>query len=311
MIGKKTLFFGALTVIIVVMGYLISRVVMSPSKVIQNFTSVGSNLIYDNSNIWAIDYASAKMVEFDVGGTKITELPTGYMPQSAIAFGAYAWVCNYGDGTVSEILETNGTSTTSLTGKGPSCCAFDGTNIWVTNYLDGTCTVINQTGGAVKTVNVGNSPSCCLFDGSNMWITLQSTGQVVMVDIGDFSIKNIFTVGTQPIRMTYTSHYVFVLNSDSTISKVNSQGVQATLTLNTPVCTDIVSDKSNLWVCQAGGTIVCYDITGKLISNFASGLIPNSIMLMGDNIAILDNKTTNMLRIFTKTTGTVLASINL
>ena len=295
-----------------IFGYLIYRIRPQASSTIQyQFTSVGSNLIICNSNIWAL---TDRLTEVDISGKPIRTLAAGAKPVSALSMGAYIWVCNYDNAVISEILVTNGVTKTYKTGRGPNCCAFDGLNIWVTNYYDGTCSIIAQSSGkTVTTVKAGDFPSCCLFDGKNMWVTLQYTGEVLVFDIASFSVKNKFKVGSQPLRMSSFNNFLYVLNSDSTITKVNfTGGVRGKIYLTTDAYTDIVADGTSIWASSTSGNIVCYDInTGASVSGFASGIIPTSLMIINKNIVALDSKTGNQIGIYTKPNGLVINTTQL
>lgn len=276
-----------------------------------NFISVGSNIVICNSNIWTL---SNKLTEVDITGKIITTLYAGKSPVSAISLGAYIWVCNYNDGSISEILVTNNVTQTYKTGRGPSCCAFDGSYIWVTNYYDGTCTVIDQsTGQTITTVQAGGFPSCCLFDGTYMWVTLQYTGEVLVFDITKFEIKNKFKVGKQPLRMTFFNNFLYVLNSDSTVTKLNfNGGVKGTIYMVEDVYTDIGSEGTAIWACATSGNIVCYDVnTGKEISGFATGINTTSLLLVNKNIVALDSKVANSVVICTKPEGKIINTTRL
>ena len=310
MLSKKTIFFIVINLIMALLMYAIYRIKFSPTGIKEDFISVGSNLITDNNNIWVVNTNDSQLVEVDYNGKKIKQFTTGFQPKSAISFGAYIWVANYGDSTISEILVTDGTSNSIPTGKGPWCCAYDGNNIWVTSY-DGYCVVFNSTTNQVaKKFYIGAFPKCCLFDGSNIWITLEYTGNVLLIDIGDFSIKDTFKVGDNPTRMTFSNDYLYVLNSNS-ISKLNSQGVQATFNLPSDDYTDIVSDSNYIWIASSSGNIACYNIKdGAFVSGMNTGTNANSILLLTDSIVALDN-TNNILTLFKKSDNSLISTLNL
>ena len=292
MLSKRTIYFIVINIILAIGMYLIYKIKFDTSSgTKQNFTSVGSKLVLANNNIWVVDSENSQLVEFDFKGNKITQLQTGYNPSSAISFGAYIWETNYSDDNISEVLLTNGALQNVGLGSlsGPTCCAYDGTNIWVVSF-SGYCTVFNPTTTTiVKSMYIGRENlTCCLFDGTNVWITLGNSGYVLLMDIGDFSTTNKFKVGDAPIRMSFSNDYLYVLNSDS-VSKVDQQGVQATIQLHGDSYTDIVCDDSSIWISASSGNISCYDIkTNNFTSGFSAGNNANYILLLQDSIVVAD-----------------------
>ena len=114
-------------------------------------------------------------------------------------------------------------------------------------------------------------------------------------------IQDTFTVGTQPIRMICGNDSIYVLNSDSTINIVTTQGVQDKITLSQDNYTDLTLDSTYIWVCASSGNVLAYplDQNPQNISGFPSGIICNSILSIGNTIVVVDNNN-NVLNIFSK-----------
>ncbi len=162
-------------------------------------------------------------------------LGAGHAPRGVAieSRGLYAYVANYANDTVDEILIGSGTVTDTFSvGTGPWGVAaiYDTTDttmrVYVSNYDAGTVSVISSSG--VDTINsVGSGPLGVALtpDGNTLYVANYYDDQVVAIDTSDQSIDSTINVGNGPwgLAMADDGGYVFVTNSlDDTVSVIDT-----------------------------------------------------------------------------------------
>ncbi len=198
----------------------------SDNMLIRTVTGVTSphSLIYDGTNIWASNYATAgKLIKVNGStGVILGSFTVGVSPQDLAFDGTFVWVVNSGSNSVSQVLATTGAVTTySL----PSCSApqgitFDGANLWVSCSGSGTVEEIDTAGNLLKTVTVGTTPTGLTFDGTNIWVANQGSNSVTRINAATLAMKTV-AVGTSPTAAVFDTKWVWVTNSGSnTVSKI-------------------------------------------------------------------------------------------
>lgn len=180
---------------------------------------------------------------FDAVSQIGTDLGAGRTPRGVAieSRGTYAYVANYGNNTVDEIVVSSGAVTqTYAVGAGPWGVAafYDSvaatSRVYVSNHDEDSLSVISNSGVATI-ASVGDGPLGVALtpDGSQLYVANLNDNQVVVIDTSDESIDATINVGVGPwgVAMADDGAYVFVTNSlDDTVSVIatSSQSVSGT-----------------------------------------------------------------------------------
>lgn len=129
------------------------------------------DMLYVDGYIWALDYDNGRVYKIDSSGTTVGTITVGTHPIDMEYDGAFIWVANYSDHTLTRInVKTSGTSTVNLTattGVGP--LAFDGYRLW---FIDGTqlysYSIRDGSIGTPITLST-NQYTDLIYDGSYLW----------------------------------------------------------------------------------------------------------------------------------------------
>ena len=160
--------------------------------------------------------------------------------------GQYAYITNWGSGTVTVIeTATNTVADTITVGARPEglVIAPDGKHVYVNDNGDGSVSVIDTaTNAVVDTWAVGHSPYGIAItpeDGKFLYVVNNTTpGTVSVIDTASGALADTITVGNQPadVAITPDGNFAYVANSsDGTVSVIDtaSHDVVQTITVST------------------------------------------------------------------------------
>jgi YVTN family beta-propeller protein len=146
--------------------------------------------------------------------------------------GAYVYVTNNNDNTVSVISTTNNTVTATVAvGNGPEGVAVtpNGEYVYVTNNYHGTVSVISTTNNTVTaTITVGNGPGGIAItpNGAYAYITNNNDNTVSVISTTNNTVTATITVGNGPggIAITPNGAYAYITNhySGNSVSVINT-----------------------------------------------------------------------------------------
>ncbi len=105
---------------------------------------------------------------------------TGPTPTSVALDGSHVWVQNWGNGTVTELNETDSSVVRSIGSpvsnpygiETSASISSDGTHVWAANYWNNTVSELDASdGSAIQTIGVGNCPTSTAVDSSGgAWV---------------------------------------------------------------------------------------------------------------------------------------------
>ena len=220
--------------------------------------------------------------------------------------GNYAYVTNYGSGTVSVIdISTNTVTTTVTVGTNPVGVAItpDGNYAYVTNNGSGTVSVIDTSLNTISTtVTVGSYPYAVAItpDSSYVYIANSGSGTVSVIEISSNTVTTTVTVGTDPyaVAITPDGNYAYVTNnSPGTVSviEISTNTVTTTVTVGTnPVGVTITPDGNYAYVTNNGTTTVSVIQINSVVNSWhgIKGIIPLNRIYNQDLTAQTNDTTT-------------------
>ena len=220
--------------------------------------------------------------------------------------GNYAYVINYGSGTVSVIEISSNTVTTTVTvGTEPYGIAItpDGNYAYVANSGSGTVSVIEISSNTVTTtVTVGTDPRGIAItpDGNYAYVANNGSGTVSVIEISSNTVTTTVTVGTDPRRIAITpdGNYAYVANASSdtvSVIEISSNTVTTTVTVGTdPLGIAITPDGNYAYVANYGsGTVSVVQINSVVNSwHGIKGIIPLNRIYNQDLTAQTNDTTT-------------------
>ncbi len=180
----------------------------------------------------------------------------------------FAYISNYGDGTVS-VINTSTNASTALIKVGSQpygvSVSADGTRVYVVNQGSNSVSVINtQTNAVLATIPVGNKPAGLTIDQDRgeLYVTNENDGTVSVINIATNTKVQDIPVGPNPtgIIVNRDGSEIFVANSGSnTISEINgfSTLVDKTITVGkAPGGLALSPDGSTLYIANTGDNTV-------------------------------------------------------
>ena len=221
--------------------------------------------------------------------------------------GNYAYVTNYGSGTVSVIdISTNTVTTTVTVGTNPVGVAItpDGNYAYVTNNGSGTVSVIDTSLNTISTtVTVGSYPYAVAItpDSSYVYIANSGSGTVSVIEISSNTVTTTVTVETTPhgVAITPDGNYAYVVNYGSgtvSVIEISSNTVTATVTVGTdPYAVAITPDGNYAYVTNnSPGTVSVIEIsTNTVTTTVTVGTNPVGVTITPDgNYAYVTNNGT-------------------
>jgi YVTN family beta-propeller protein len=161
-------------------------------------------------------------------------VPVGTGPYGGIAVspdGEFAYVSNYGDGTVSVIKTIDDTVMDTITvGTRPFGVSMtpDGAYVYVSNYGSNSVSIIRTSDNTVvESIAVGQGPFGISMtpDGAFAYVNDYAAGKVSVISTSDNAVTDTVTVGSGPFGVSATPDgaYVFVSNFGSdTVSVIQT-----------------------------------------------------------------------------------------
>jgi len=226
-----------------------------------------------------------------------TIILAGLLLSCTAAAAPFAYITNYGNGTVSVIdTATNLVTIDVSVGSQPFGVAVtpDGTKVYVTNYGANTVSVIKTADNSVTTpATVGSKPVGVAVspDGSKAYVVNSGGKSVSVINTADNSVAATVTVGTLPIGIAVSpdGSNVYVANEGTkSVSVINTSdnSVAATVTVGIPAYGVSVSpDGSKLYVTSFGGKSVSVINTtdNSIAANVTVANSPEGIVVSPDN----------------------------
>ena len=246
----------------------------------------------------------------------ITALPTFY---------PYAYINNFGDGTVSVINTTNNTVVATVAvGGHPAGAAVNATatRAYIANEGSNNVAVINTaTFVVIAAIPVGSHPYGIVVspDGSTVYVGNSSSNTVSVIDAATNTLTGTIGTGdgTQGLAVSPDGHWVYVTNSAGIlVIDATSNTVTATIPIDVmgvdPVGITISPDGSQLYVANTGGSSVTVisTATNSITNTIAVGKFPWGIAV-SPNGAILytANQQSSTVSAINVATGTVVATV--
>ena len=184
----------------------------------------------------------------------------GTAPFSIAFDGAYLWVCNSTDSTVTKVRASTGVVAGTYPSGGAGCqgLCYDWVNgcIWVVNSGVSSVTKLSAaTGNIIGTYTTGANPQGVCFDGTNIWTANYGTNTVTQLTAATGAFVRTVTVGNNPRAVCFDGSFVWASNyTDGTVSKINAStgAVPNTLTVGVNPWA-VVFDGTYVWVANFSG----------------------------------------------------------
>jgi streptogramin lyase len=213
-----------------------------------------SNVIYDGTNLWAVNFASSKVFKINpiTGVVDGNPLTVGNAPEFVLNVGDFLFVAATGDATVTKIdIKSNSVvGTVTLGGGNISYLTYDGTKIWATSYSAGKVYSFDPTTLAVSPTSL--------------------------------------TVGAGPVKNIVVGDFLFVAaTGDATVTKINtkSNSVVGTVTLDGSNISNLIYEQGAIWATSYNaGKVYSFDPTTLSVSSTALtvGSNPFTMRAVGD-----------------------------
>jgi len=213
-----------------------------------------SNVIYDGTNLWAVNFASSKVFKINpiTGVVDGNPLTVGNAPEFVLNVGDFLFVAATGDATVTKINTKSNSvvGTVTLGGGNISYLTYDGTKIWATSYSAGKVYSFDPTTLAVSPTSL--------------------------------------TVGAGPVKNIVVGDFLFVAaTGDATVTKINtkSNSVVGTVTLDGGNISNLIYEQGAIWATSYNaGKVYSFDPTTLSVSSTALtvGSNPFTLRAVGD-----------------------------
>jgi YVTN family beta-propeller protein len=246
----------------------------------------------------------------------VTGAPTalGTNP-SYVAFdpnGPYAYVTNYGSGTVNVISTvSNAVVKTINVGTNPNGVAFNpnGTVAYVTNYGSGTVNVISVgSNSVINTITVGTNPASVVFNpmGTLAYVTNYGSNSVNVISVASNTVVNTISVGNNPYGIIFNPQGTLLYVTGYSSGTVNVISVATNSIVNTiivgshPYYSAINPQGTLMYVTNYGsGTVnIINTATDKIVNTITVGTNPKYVAFNpAGTIAYVANYGSNTLSI--------------
>ena len=168
------------------------------------------------------------------------------------------WTANSA-GSISRVrLSDNNVATFTSGFSQPVGITYDGAFLWVTNQGNDTLTKVNPANGAVaQTVGVGNSPSHPVFDGNNIWVPNFGSDSVTVVRASDGTVLGTFTGNglAGPRAAAFDGERILITNTEGGVSLWKATDLTPLGTVSVGTGTSpygACSDGLNFWISLEG-----------------------------------------------------------
>jgi hypothetical protein len=312
MISKKV-FFWSIYIIIILGFFMIIKTKLFPAIYKESFVNSSCAIFLDGTYIWLADYQQY-VQQFDMSGKLINKFPAGYMPSSLIVNAGYI-ACTQVNG-LSVIKISSAYANVVRVGTLPIACTYDGSNMWIANRNSDNFSVVDTVMWKNNvTNNIGYGPVSTAFDGTYIWFALPNEGKVAVVNRSNYNVSKMPVGNAQNVPMKVcadpSQKFVLVLNSSSTIQKVNIYGVQDTIDIPEGVYGGIASDGKIIYVGDSSGMLRFFDInTGKVtIGPIAFGESISDIAVDSTYVYVFSNSS-GIFKSYNKNTGDLALTFN-
>ena len=262
----------------------------SPVSVTRNITMGGSNisnLLYDGTYVWVVEWSSHKVERINPSTGAIVGSPisVGTNPGAAVMVNGHLFVGN-GSNTVTDIDMSTAsvTRTIALTGTNISQLVYDGTSIWALSWSSSKAERFNPTTGALvgSPVSVATNPSMGTIVNGHLFVTGTSGGTVTDIDISTGTVTRTITLtGTNLASSMFdgTNLWVTVFNN-AKVARINpTTGAILGYTNVGSYPTNVILANGSVWVGATGS-----DVVTQIDS---AGTVLRTISLGGSNISNL------------------------
>ena len=262
----------------------------SPVSVTRNITMGGSNisnLLYDGTYVWVVEWSSNKVERINPSTGAIVGSPisVGSNPGAAVIVNGHLFVGS-GSNTVTDIDISTATvtRTITLTGSNISDLVYDGTSIWAISWSSSKAERFNPSTGALvgSPVTVATNPSRGIIVNGHLFVTGTAGSNVTDIDISTGTIARTITLTGSNLASSMfdgTNLWVTVFN-DAKVARINpTTGAVLGYTSVGTRPTNVILANGSIWVGATGS-----DAVTQINS---AGTVLRTINLGGSNISNL------------------------
>ena len=262
----------------------------SPVSVTRNITMGGSNisnLLYDGTYVWVVEWSSNKVERINPSTGAIVGSPisVGANPGAAVMVNGHLFVGS-GSNTVTDIDMSTAsvTRTITLTGSNISRLVYDGTSIWALSWSSSKAERFNPTTGALvgSAVSVATNPSMGTIINGHLFVTGTSGSTVTDIDISTGAVTRTITLSGSNLASSMfdgTNLWVTLFN-DAKVARINpTTGAILGYTNVGTQPTNVILANGSIWVGATGS-----DVVTQIDS---AGTVLRTISLGGSNISNL------------------------
>ena len=253
-------------------------------------------------------------------------LPVGSEPElvAVTPNGAYAYVANWGSGTISVISTATNTVTSTIpVGSQPVGVAVTPNDAYayVTNYGSGTVSVISTASNTVTaTVPVGSEPYGVAVtpNGAYAYIANYGSATVSVISTASNTVTATVPVGSQPVGVAVTPNgaYAYITNgASSTVSVISTatNTVMSTISgLNSPWSVAVTPNGAYAYITNGAGTTVSVirTATNTVTSTVSVGSQPYGVAITPNgDYAYVTNKGSGTVSVISIASNTVTATV--
>ena len=262
----------------------------SPVSVTRNITMGGSNisnLLYDGTYVWVVEWSSNKVERINPSTGAIVGSPisVGANPGAAVMVNGHLFVGS-GSNTVTDIDMSTATvtRTITLTGSNISRLVYDGTSIWALSWSSSKAERFNPSTGALvgSAVSVATNPSMGTIINGHLFVTGTSGSTVTDIDVSTGAVTRTITLSGSNLASSMfdgTNLWVTLFN-DAKVARINpTTGAILGYTNVGTQPTNVILANGSVWVGATGS-----DAVTQIDS---AGTVLRTIRLGGSNISNL------------------------
>lgn len=262
----------------------------SPVSITRNITMGGSNisnLLYDGTYVWVVEWSSHKVERINPSTGAIVGSPisVGTNPGAAVMVNGHLFVGS-GSNTVTDIDMSTAsvTRTITLTGSNISQLVYDGTSIWALSWSSSKAERFNPSTGALvgSAVSVATNPSMGTIINGHLFVTGTSGSTVTDIDVSTGTITRTITLSGSNLASSMfdgTNLWVTLFN-DAKVARINpTTGAILGYTNVGTQPTNVILANGSVWVGATG--------TDAVTQIDLSGTVLRTIRLGGSNISNL------------------------